>query len=245
MIDEKTKQLIKCVINVFETGTPEGKYDALVVYPDGTNGSRQITYGRSQTTEQGNLKKLLSLYVQNGGTFSNQLSPYIDKIGQKPLADNNVFKNLLVKAAREDGIMRSTQDQFFDTAYYNPASKFFDQNQFILPLSMLVIYDSYIHSGSIPRLLRKRFGEYPPADGGDEKKWVTSYVDIRHQWLKYHTNPLLRTTIYRTQCFKDQIAAENWLLDKLPITAHGVAVGNVNRKLTICDNRKLTTLSNV
>jgi chitosanase len=224
MIDVKTKQLIECVVNVFETGTPEGKYDALVVYPDGKNGSRQITYGRSQTTEQGNLKKLLSLYVQNGGIFRQNLSPYIEKTGNKPLANDSAFKSLLIQAAREDAIMRETQDQFFDAAYYNPASLFFDQNQFTLPLSMLVIYDSYIHSGRIPRLLRKRFGEYPPASGGDEKKWVTSYVDIRHQWLKYHTNLLLRTTIYRTQCFKEQIAADNWLLDKLPIMAHGIEV---------------------
>ncbi len=59
MITETHKYLIQKVINVFETGTPEGKYDMLVVYPDGKGGSRQITYGRSQTTEQGNLSQLL------------------------------------------------------------------------------------------------------------------------------------------------------------------------------------------
>ena len=93
-----------------------------------------------------------------------------------------------------------------------------------LPLSMLVIYDSYIHSGSIPQKLRKLFGEYPPAKGGDEKKWIISYVDVRHQWLKYHTNPILQRTIYRTQCFKDQIDQDNWTLDKLPILANGMNV---------------------
>jgi len=120
--------------------------------------------------------------------------------------------------------MRSTQDEFFDLAYYNPAYEFFTRNGFELPLSMLVIYDSYIHSGGVLTSLRKRFGEYPPAKGGNEKKWITSYVDVRHQWLKYHTNPILRRTIYRTQCFKDQIAEDNWMLDKLPINANGVEV---------------------
>jgi chitosanase len=107
---------------------------------------------------------------------------------------------------------------------YSRAFRFFEQNQFTLPLSLLVIYDSYIHSGSVPTFLRKRFGEFPPAAGGDEKKWSSSYVDIRHQWLKYHANALLRKTLYRTQCFKDQIAADNWLLAKLPVIANGVAV---------------------
>jgi hypothetical protein len=51
----------------------------------------------------------------------------------------------------------------------------------MLPLSMLVVYDSFIHSGSVPMFLRKRFIERPPANGGDEKKWIGSYVEVRHQ----------------------------------------------------------------
>ena len=224
MITESNKRLIERVVNVFETGTPEGKYSQITILADGKNGTRQITYGRSQTTEQGNLTKLIEMYIRNNGTFAEQFSKYIDKIGKQPLVDNKTFKDLLRSAGKEDEIMRSTQDEFFDLAYYKPAYEFFATNGFELPLSLLVIYDSYIHSGSIPQFLRKRFGEYPPAKGGDEKKWITSYVDVRHQWLKYHTNPILQRTIYRTQCFKDQITAENWQLDKLPVMANGVNV---------------------
>lgn len=224
MINETQKKLIQRVVNVFETGSPTGKYDQLVVYSDGQRGTRQITYGRSQTTEQSKLSKLLLLYAENNGIFKDQLALYIAKLGQEPLADNAAFKNLLIKAGKEDPIMRKTQDEFFDREYYFPAMLFFEQNGFTLPLSALVIYDSYVHSGGILELLRRRFSEYPPAFGGDEKTWITFYVDIRHQWLKYHTKALLRTTIYRTQCFKDQIAANNWKLDKLPIVANGVKV---------------------
>ena len=224
MITESIKRLIERVVNVFETGTPEGKYGQITILADGKNGTRQITYGRSQTTEQGNLAKLIEMYILNNGTYAEQFSKYIDKIGKQPLVDNKTFKDLLRTAAKEDEIMRSTQDEFFGLAYYNPAFEFFTKNGFTLPLSMLVIYDSYIHSGGILQMLRKRFGEYPPAKGGDEKKWITSYVDIRHQWLKYHTNPILQRTIYRTQCFKDQFAADNWMLDKLPVKANGTEV---------------------
>ncbi len=224
MITEEIKKLIERVINVFETGTPDGKYSQITILADGKDGSRQITYGRSQTTEQGNLAKLIEMYIRNNGSFAESFSRFIDKIGKQSLVDNKSFKNLLRTAAKEDKIMRSTQDEFFDLAYYKPAEEFFTKNGFILPLSMLVIYDSYIHSGSIPQLLRKRFGEYPPAKGGDEKKWITTYVDVRHQWLKYHSNPILQRTIYRTQCFKDQIAEDNWELIKLPVMANGVGV---------------------
>ena len=226
MITESNKNLIERIINVFETGMPDGKYNQVTVLADGKNGSRQITFGRSQTTEQSNLSKLVEMYIRNGGKYAEQFSRYIDKIGKQPLVDSKAFKDLLRTSATEDPIMRSTQDEFFNLGYYNPAYEFFTSKGFTLPLSMLVIYDSYIHSGRVPQFLRKRFGEYPPAKGGDEKKWATFYVDVRYQWLKYNSNPILQRTIYRTQCFKDQIANDNWLLDNLPINAHGIEVNS-------------------
>jgi chitosanase len=225
MITDDNKRLIERVVNVFETGTPDGRYDKITIYPDGKDKSLQITYGRSQTTEQGNLSKLLTMYIDNEGRFAEAFAPYVAKIGQQPLVNDDTFKGLLRQAAQEDPTMRTTQDTFFDLLYYRPAFQFFDSNAFTFPLSLLVIYDSYIHSGRIPDFLRKRFGEFPPAKGGDEKKWITSYVDIRNQWLKYHSDPILQKTVYRTQCFKDQIAAENWDFATLPVKANGVDVG--------------------
>lgn len=223
MITPTQKTKITRIVNVFETGTPEGKYDALVVYTDGENGSRQITYGRSQTTEQGNLPKLLRLYVSKNGIYKNDLASYIPLIGVQPLCDDASFKFLLRKAAQEDPLMKEAQDEFFDKAYYQPAFKFFKENEFTLPLSLLVIYDSFIHSGGILKFLRQRFSEVPPARGGDEKKWIHFYTDVRHQWLRYHNNPLLRKTIYRTQCFLDQIAGNNWRLEK-KVNANGIRI---------------------
>ncbi len=218
------KLLIVRILNVFETGTPEGKYDMLVIYDDGANDSYQITYGRSQTTEQGNLRKLIDMYVDNNGKYADDFVPYLDKIGLESLVDDENFKSLLIKAAREDMIMRNTQDSFFDEVYWNPAVEWFERNGFELPLTMLVAYDSYIQSGCIPMFLRKRFIEKPPAKGGDEKKWTASYVEARYQWLKYHEKKILRKTIYRTQTFLNEIARDNWNLDKLPINANGIKV---------------------
>lgn len=218
------KHLIQKIVNVFETGAPEGKYDKLVIYDDGVNGSHQITYGKSQTTEQGNLSRLIDMYVDNAGKFADDFVPYLEKIGKEPLVDDENFKRLLIMAAREDQVMLDTQDKFFDEVYWLPAMRWIERNGFKSALSMLVAYDSYIHSGSIPMFLRKRFIEPPPAKGGNEKKWVESYVEARHQWLKYHEKPILRKTIYRTQTFLNEIARKNWAMDVLPINTNGVNV---------------------
>ena len=218
------KQLIQRIVNVFETGTIEGKFDKLVIYDDGVNGSHQITYGRSQTTEQGNLARLIDMYVDKGGLYANDFVPYLEKIGKESLVDDEYFKGLLIKAAREDHIMVETQDEFFDAVYWMPATDWVDRNGFSLMLSVLVVYDSYVHSGSVPMFLRKRFMERPPANGGDEMRWISSYVEVRHQWLKYHEKPLLRKTIYRTQTFLNEIERGNWALDMLPVNANGLNV---------------------
>jgi len=223
MITPEIKRKIERVVNVFETGSPEGRYDLLVVMNDGRGSRPQITFGRSQTTEYGNLQRLVKLYCDKGGQYAQALQPWLDKIGKEPLHDNAYFKNLLRDAARNDPRMRSVQDIFFEEVYFLPAQMFFENNGFSFPLSLLVIYDSYIHSGRVPDFLRRRFGEKVPASGGNEKEWITRYVDVRHQWLKYHSNEILRRTTYRTQCFKDQIAAENWMLTQ-PVTANGVIV---------------------
>jgi len=221
---EIKKTLIQKIVNVFESGSPEGKYDTLVIYADGVNNSHQITYGRSQTTEQSNLRALIDMYVESNGKYAADFIPYLEKIGVESLVDDENFKRLLKEAAQKDKKMCDTQDKFFDKYYWQPAVEWAKRNGFKLALSMLVIYDSFIHSGTIPMFLRKRFKEFVPASGGDEKKWIASYIDARHQWLKYHERPILRKTIYRTQVFINEVEQSNWNLDKLPIDAHGIKV---------------------
>ena len=216
MISSDTKTRILSVVNIFETGTADGVYGNVSIYHDGKkdeNGqiTRQITYGRSQTTEQGNLKDLIAAYIANKGVFAADFQPYMPKLGVTPLVDDQNFINLLKKAAKDDPIMTTTQDEFFDKDYYLPAFKFFTDNGFIQPLSMLVIYDSYIHSGSIPDFLRKRFPEVPPVKGGDEKEWIEAYVKVRHDWLVSKPDPL-DLTVYRTETFLKAIEEDNWNL---------------------------------
>lgn len=218
------KRICEQVINVFETGSVQGDYSSIAIFPDGPCKIRQITYGRSQTTEYGNLDELLQMYVDANGTYSSQIRPYLERIGVSALVDDSEFKQLLRDAGRNDPKMRQIQDEFFDQRYFQPAVAWADRNGFALPLSALVVYDSFIHSGSVPEFLRKRFAELTPARGGNEKKWVQEYVDTRNNWLANHSNPVLHPTVYRTRCFKLQIITGNWDLSQLPIDANGVNV---------------------
>lgn len=207
------KNKIQRIVNVFESGKPEGDYGCISLYEDGPNGIKQITYGKSQTTEWGNLASLIKLYIAHEGEFAENFEPYVNNIGFKSFVSDKDFINLL-KRASEDPIMRKTQDEFFDVHYWGPALNWFNKNEFKLNLSMLVIYDSFIHSGSILKFLRNKFDEKVPVNGGDEKKWIFEYVKARHQWLKNHSVKILTKTAYRTANFLTAIDSENWDLSR-------------------------------
>jgi len=72
--------------------------------------------------------------------------------------------------------------------------------------------------------LSKRFPEVPPAKGGNEKTWIQQYVDARHDWLATHPRKVLQNIVYRTQCFKWEVAWDNRDLSQVPINADGVDV---------------------
>jgi chitosanase len=223
-LSEGQRRICERVINVFETGTLEGKYGAISIFHDGPGRIRQVTYGRSQTTEYGNLRELVQMYADANGTFSARLRPFIDRIGRTALVDDDTFKDLLRRAGNEDPVMRTTQDLFFERRYFQPALSWARENGFTRALSMLVIYDSFIHSGSIRSDLRNRFPERPPARGGDEKTWISQYVAARHAWLPHHSNPEVRPSNYRTRDLGREVAAGNWDLAIQPIMANGVPV---------------------
>jgi chitosanase len=201
-------------------------YGKLVVLNDGPNETPQITYGRSQTTEWGNLWELVQRYVDAGGTLSERLRPFAPKVSREPLTRNKEFKDLL-RQAGNDPVMKRVQDKFFEDRYFKPAMKWAHERGFKLPLSALVIYDSFIHSGGILGFLRSRFTEKPPSAGGDEKAWIAAYVKTRQQWLKKHKNEILRNTVYRTICFQCEIDRNNWDLAQVPVDANGVKVSPI------------------
>ena len=215
-VTQQQENKIKQIIRYYETGKSNGSdYGALTIYNDGPNKIKQITYGAYQTTEfSGGLKNLLLLYIQNKGVFSEALHPYFESLGKLPsLSDNTAFLHILGELSK-DPIMHQTQDEFFDKAYYNPAVDWCTKEGLTLPLSLLVIFDSYIHSGGILSFLRDKFTDKLPYYGGDEKKWIIGYVNARDIWLETNKSYLLQKSDYRTDSFIYAIRHNNWDLSQ-------------------------------
>ena len=213
MITNKIKTKIQKILNAIETGKPDGDYANISLYDDGPNHIKQITYGKSQTTEWGNLSKLINLYILKKGKYEQQLRPYQDKIGRITLVHDTDLINIL-RQAGHDPIMIEAQDEFFDKHYWEPAKQWFDEKKFTLPFSMLVIYDSFIQSGSMLKFLRNKFPETTPVNGGDEKTWIKQYVDVRNDWLSHHSQQILVNSAYRTRDLIRGLKEENWMLDE-------------------------------
>ena len=216
-MEQKLIDKIIQVVRYFETGKVTGAdYGCISIFNDGPGNRKQVTYGASQTTEYGNLKELIEMYVNAHGQISN-LKVYLPKIGDQRLPSlcNDGYFMAMLKNASTDPIMHTVQDAFFMKDYLNPAEEWFTKNGFTLPLSLLVIYDSFVQSGSILQFLRDKFAESTPAAKGDEKVWITDYVNARDTWLRENTQrPILENTHYRPDSFIYAIKEDNWMLDK-------------------------------
>lgn len=224
MPEDKTKEIIIKILNVFETGKPNTIYDKIYIYKDGPNQKAQITLARGYTECGGALWKVLEKYKAKGGMYGDTLLSYKSQSCKEILPNTPKFKNLIISAAQNEQAMRDAQDEVYDELYYAKGEKWAKDNGFTKPLSKLVIQDSFLHSGSILDFLRQRFAAKPPANGGKEEEWIKQYVDARDSWLRNHSNKLLRNTVYRTQFLKDQINNNNWNLDKFPIYPNGVKI---------------------
>src|ERR1043166_6704681 len=211
--NEKLKAL--AIVNIFETSRPFGDYAACVVLND----SAGVSYGINQFTHRsGSLAAVVEAYLNNGGVVGKAvLESSLPQLKRKSaaaiqnLSSDTRFKNAL-RAAAITSEMKAAQQEVAFEKYLRPALEICDVHNFVLPLSLAVVYDSLNH-GSWEKISRNV--GFPACD---EKKWVLEYIRCRHSWLS--NNPRLKPTSYRTQFFLEQIAIGNWDL-RLPITVHG------------------------
>jgi chitosanase len=216
------KPLIKKILLAFEQSTTSIKYDAIYKYNDGPNDKKQITLSFG-ITEYGNLKILIKNYCFKNGKLTQKLQPYVSKIGSEALVENKEFLSLLKESCSDD-IMKECQEEAYDDMYITPAYNFCDKNKLELPLSKLVICDSYLHTGSILSALRNSFSESVPVNGGDEKVWIESYCNSRRNWLATNSRIVLHTTVYRMDFMLDRIKKGDWELAQSPFIANDVKI---------------------
>jgi chitosanase len=226
--DPKYIAFIRRILSVAETDKATWDPGAVYVYSDDNRFNpprKQVTLSIGFTEGGSNLKKLLQHYVELDGAFGAQFAPYIATMGSGPsLHNDSDFMGLLKNAGKEDPLMMKAQEEMFDRLYLGPAFTWASLHGFALPLSYLVIADSFLHSGSMLDFLMKRFPEKKPKDGGDSKSWITAYTKTRKDWLANHSNKLLRNTVYRCDCYLTQIDKGNWDLSEAPVFMHGTPV---------------------
>jgi chitosanase len=216
------KPTIKKILLAFEQDSTTIKYNQVYKYEDGPNDIKQITLSFG-ITEFGNLHNFIKDYIFSGGVNSKFFIPYVDKIGRVSLVHDDEFVNKL-KESGTDPIMQQCQEKAYEEMYINPAYAWADRNKFTKNLSKLVICDSFLQSGSILSLLRNKFAEKVPVDGGDEENWIKEYVRVRRDWLANHSRKALNNTVYRMDFMKNRISLEDWNLDKFPMNANGVKI---------------------
>ena len=186
------KRTAQSIINIFETGSPDGDY-AKVTVLRGDPG--HLTYGRSQTTlASGNLHRLLRDYCKaDGAKYAAALSPYLTAIADAPgnanlmtrLDGNRVLRKAL-RQAGSDPVMRQVQDAFFDRVYWTPAVNAAAKDGLVLPLSVAVVYDSVVH-GSWAAMRRRVLIRLGSVETVGETAWITKYVAVRRYWLANHS----------------------------------------------------------
>jgi chitosanase len=218
-----TKDTIIKILNCFETGKSETDYVSIFLYNDGPNNTKQVTLGRGYT-EQGTLWDVFNEYKKLGGVNADELLSYKKYKGDQSLPKNKEFLNLIINTAKNDENFKNAQDIIFDLLYWDKAYNWFEKNNFVLPLSLSVIQDSYLHSGSMMSFLTNKFAEKTPKNKGNEKKWIIDYVNVRKQWLKTNSRKILNNTVYRQDFFIEQIEKNNWQLNIFPIIANGVKI---------------------
>lgn len=230
-ISDSQKKVIDSVLSIFETGrapTPSA-YSTCAILTDGAG----ISYGKHQSTDRsGSLDKIVDLYIAKGGKHGDVLKQFVPKLALNETAKldpKNVptwAKYLMgvLKEAGKDPVMQAAQDEVFDANYWVPAMGHVQKIGLQTGLGALVVYDTCIHSGSGGvAIIRARFAEAAPCNGGDEKAWVLAYIKARREWLAANKNPLVQRTVYRMDAFNEIARSGNWEL-VTPLTVRGVKI---------------------
>jgi chitosanase len=210
------------VLSVAETGKEKWPAGEVFYYADGPGGKVQCTLSIGFTAS-GNLLPVLVHYIGRNGKHADKFHKFVTLLKKGDLLPRNAEFTAACKTAAADPLFMTVQEEDFTEFYMKPAFKWARENGFVLGLSYLVIADSFLHSGSMLGFLMNRFPEKKPAAGGDEKKWIESYLRARREWLASHPQKILNATIYRANAYLSSLAKGDWNLEQ-PIVMHGTVI---------------------
>lgn len=144
------------------------------------------------------------IFYSFGSMSVREFSGFAHGISSGQGRDETTKSSDFLDYVNSSGVFRASmkvKNDFIDRKYFMPAQNRVERYGFQHTLSMLVIYDSYIHSSHIRDDRRKMFVKVLPSTGGDEKQWTESYFIAWANWLATHFNPLSNATVYLTDRF--------------------------------------------
>jgi chitosanase len=222
MLTELQKKAAQAIVNVFETGRPQGKYGKVTLI---SGDAGHLTYGRSQTTlASGNLHLLIKAYCETeGAQYGTELSDYLERLANRDTGlDTDMRLRTLLREAGEDPIMQAVQDAFFDRVYFVPSVQSASAIGVSTALGTAVVYDSHVH-GSWWFVRDRTNARHGLAEDVGEPTWIGFYVEERRAWLANHERVDLRATVYRMEAFRQLIDGANWVL-ALPFRVRGALI---------------------
>ena len=222
MLTEQQKAVAQAIVNIFETGSPQGEYGQVTLL---AGDSGHLTYGRAQTTlGSGNLYLLVKDYCEaEEARYATPLQAYLQRLKNHDTSlDHESALRQLLQEAGSDPVMHQVQDHFFDRVYWDPAVTAAQALGISTALGTAVVYDSTVHGAWKP-MRDRTIAQAGKLSSVGEKLWVGHYVDIRREWLATHDNLLLRKTVYRMDAFRKLIAQANWDLT-LPLVVRGIQI---------------------
>jgi chitosanase len=210
-------QAIVPILYTVENGSPDAGYGLITLLHDGDGGRLQVTLGVGYTEGGGDLKAVLTRYTSDpaaNAQLAQGLRLFVPRINdfdgpnKTILASNTDFLGFLKKAGSDQAMQRA-QDAQFALEVTGPAYTWAQGQKLTLPLSFLVIADSYLQSGEIFQFLRNRFPATTPLNGGSEKDWISEYLATRNAWL-VSAGGAMKSSAYRTAFYQTLIDRDDW-----------------------------------
>jgi chitosanase len=209
-------------ISIFENGTVEIKYD----YAEDIHDGRGITAGRAGfTSGTGDMLMVIKRYTEKKP--DNTLAVYIPELERLfALYKNNGYK-LVTESANITNLVGLEQawdantefEEFIDVQfdlvnelYYYPSVEMAKKEGLVYPLSILVLYDSYIQHGKngVADLITtaNTITGLSIKDGADELTWLRNFVKNRKVVLESDSK-IWNGSINRVIELMDLIDAKN------------------------------------
>lgn len=208
---ERDKNAARAILSVFETDKEQGDPRAVAVLDDKAG----VSYGIKQFTHgSGSLEKVLRKFAVLAPAHLASALRYADRLKDKSAANveamgkEGAFRQWL-RQAGETPEMRMAQESIADEAYLNPAIEECERCAFIEPLSLAVVFDSFVQ-GSWARCKNDTNArhKHPVV----ERQWITDYLIVRTQFLRTRGSSAARASVYRPAAFQALIQRGNWQL---------------------------------